>query len=227
MNAQDFQLDYFKVYRFYPQTIRHVVKLRDQFNRKRFKKCQLEWRTWFANPVSKNNEPLFDKNAHLVRYSPRLPITQPPRVAEIENQFGEAKIFLGDIIGLLVPARKRERGSTFPDKLDHYMLYEAHGEQVLNKSVHLRDQFDRVEAEEPVRVFQIVAFAVPVEKRHDNKKFPILNDRSHLTLYSIERSRPVYRLVYFEDQFGWFYTYRFQSYRLGVPSAKLGWNEEW
>jgi hypothetical protein len=225
MNAQDLRLDYFKVYRFFPQTAPAVVELQGQFDTRGAERCELAERIWFANPVSKNGEPPFDQDAHLVRYRPKQPIPQPPRVVEIENQFGAAKIHLGDVIGLLVPARKIERGFGYPEQLDHYKMYWAYGERPVSISIKLKDQFDKTEVE--VTVFQTVAFAVPVEKRHNDKVFSVQNDTAHLTLYSINFSRPIYRVVRFEDQFGWGYAYGFQSYQLAVPSVKHGWSEEY
>lgn len=222
MNAHDLKLDHFLVYRTIARPVQEVVRLRGQFD-ERPEWLKLERVIWFANPVSKNGEPLFDKNAHLVCYRPPDPVAQPPRVVEIENQFDRATIYLDDVIGLLAPARKRERGLGFPEKLDHYKLYDAHAERPIMKPVKLQDQFGATEA----IVFQVEAFAVPVAKRHEDNDFPIHNDRAHLTLYSISRSRPFNRDTYFQDQFGWHHAYRFQRFLLAVPSVKLGWNEGW
>ena len=227
MNAQELELDHFEVYRIFPQQfLPNVVMLRGQFDIRGPERCQLEWRTWFANPVSKNGEPIFDKHAHLVGYRLREPMPQPPRVAKIENQFGVAEIHLGDAAGLLVPARKIERGLEYPEKLDHYRFYQAYEERqepVTRRPIKLKDQFAKDGVE--VMVYQVVGFAVPVEKKHEGGEFLIHNEKAHLALYTITRSRPIHREVHFEDQFRWGYASRFARILLAVPSVKHGWNE--
>lgn len=67
MSAKELKLDYFKFYDVENRGAEGDVLLRGQFDR-RPQKMQLRLLDFFANPVSKNGEPLYDKNAHLAWY---------------------------------------------------------------------------------------------------------------------------------------------------------------
>ena len=115
---------------------------------------------FFANPVSKNGQPLYDKNAHLSWYR-GLQTEEPMRRVLVENQFGRFDIRTGTGYGLLVPSQKVEEGSEFPKALDHYKVYRlVDVEKVPDAKLKLRDQFGT----EEVALRLPMYFAVPVVK---------------------------------------------------------------
>lgn len=121
MTAKELKLDYFKIYDMEDRKVQSKVLLKGQFDR-RPQPMQLALLDCFANPVSINGEPLYDKNAHLAWYR-GLRSREPIRRVVLQNQFGKIQIWVGTGSGLLVPTQKVERGSKFPEALDHYKVY--------------------------------------------------------------------------------------------------------
>ena len=220
MNARDLKLDYFKFYDIVNREGVADIQLRGQFDRRPVK-MSLRLLDFFANPVSKNGEPLFDKNAHLAWYRGVQP-TEPPRRVVLENQFGKFDIRTGPGYGLLVPTEKVEQGSAFPKELDHYKVYRLLDvEEVPQKVLRLKDQFGADEAQ--LRLPQF--FAVPVLKRVGDKTFPIHNAHAHLLIFSITNRR-LQKTVRLRNQFSRGVAVEvIQSLALGVPSVKLEWKQ--
>lgn len=180
MTAADLRLDYFQIYDVGTKVAAGNVLLRGQFDSRRVK-MHLHVLDHFATPVSKNREPLYDRNAHLAWYSGVQP-PEPMRAIKLENQFGRFKIRTGTGEGLLVPTQKIEERSRYPDALDHYKVYRlADVDTVQRTSVTLRDQFGASR----VRLLAPLSFAVPVEKRHGTKASAIQNSRAHLLIFDI------------------------------------------
>jgi len=180
MTAADLRLDYFQIYEVGTKVAAGNVLLRGQFDSRRVK-MHLSVLDHFATPVSKNGEPLHDRHAHLVWYRGVQP-PEPKRAVRVENQFGTFRICIASGQGLLVPTQKIEEGSQYPDALDHYKVYRLADVDIVQKTrVDLRDQFGASR----VRLLAPLYFAVPVEKRHDTKEFPVQNDRAHLLLFAI------------------------------------------
>src|SRR5262249_17926245 len=140
MNAKELKLDYFKFYDIENKEGVADVQLRGQFD-PRPVRMSLRLLDFFANPVSKNGEPLFDKNAHLAWYRGVQP-TEPPRRVVLENQLGKFNIRTGPGYGLLVPTEKMEQGSAFEKELDHLKVSRLLDvEEVPPKILPLKDQF--------------------------------------------------------------------------------------
>lgn len=226
MNARKLQLDYFQIYDIeIPKDVRELspkVRLRGQFDTEEGEWAKPQFLKKFANPVSKNGEPIFDKIAHLTWYNMNSTDPAVLRNVTIENQFGKQVILTYDVRGLLVPALKRKPGSVFPRptklKLDHYKIYRVINVKRVDKSVKLEDQFHKREA----TVYHPVAFAVPVSKEHHGKVFPIHNSKAHLTIYQVEQSKDMPDMIDARDQFGLHrYLKMGVSYLLAVPSKKL------
>jgi hypothetical protein len=255
MDAADFRLDYFQIYDLEKpidlsdrRVETRIIELQGQFD-KAHEKATIESLDKFADRVSKNDEELYDKNAHFTWYSLQYrerPIPMLRRVL-VANQFTkeqEQELRIYGVIGLLVPAGKRwekdvkgkdveERIRLFSKSthLDHYKVYEViEGQAVDHFSVTLEDQFSRREA----TVDRPVAFAVPVWKRHGEEEFAILNEDAHLTIYEVDKSKDVQPAIETSDQFllveeGNFF--RPEGLRLGashllaVPSRKVRWKE--
>lgn len=220
MKSQDLKLDYFKFY----EVVRNCrvddrVALHGQFDMEP-EKAELLLRAYFANPVSKNREEIYDRNAHLVWYSLHQQIPEPTRIIVAENQFGKHNFLIGHPIALLVPAWKYEQGSEFPKELDHYKVYRVLEGEPINEEVTLKDQFGG----ENVKVFFPVAFAVPVIKKHEGNTYPILNEKAHLLIYNI-KPRPAQQARIIRDQFDKYYLNIFRSRFLAAPSVKLEWRE--
>lgn len=219
MNARDLGLDYFKIYDVVDQRVEHWVALKGQFDDEP-EKAELMVLSYFGNPARKNEEPLYDRNAHLCWYWLYQPIPEPMRTVAVENQFGQQKIVTGKPAALFVPAQKRERGSQFPKKLDHYKLYWVLRSERLDRNVTLQDQF----GVEETRVLYPILFGVPVHKEYKDEVSPIHNDRAHLLVYRI-MPRTMRQSKIVRDQFGRRYLTFLQSMALAVPGIKLDWEE--
>jgi len=219
MNAQELQLDYFKIYDVFDHRVEHWVALQGQFDDEP-EKAELMVLSHFGNPASKNQEPMHDRNAHFSCYRLYQPLPDPMRMVELENQFGKQRIITGSPAALLAPAQKRERGSRFPEKLDHYKLYRVLRSERLDKEVALEDQFGREEA----RVLYPILFGAPVHKEFRDQISPIYNDRAHLLIYRIVPRR-VRQSRIVRDQFGRRYLTFMRSVALAVPGLKREWKE--
>lgn len=214
-------LDHFKFYKveINIRNGRTPVRLKGQFDNG-FRDHILINLTHFGNPVSKNNEGIQDKFAHLAWY--RLACTQETqKTATITNQFGRDVLTVEYSQGLLAPAKKIEPGQKFPKGLNHFKLYRVdkfrHFEP---KIVALKDQFDK----NPIKVKLIEPkfLAVPVAKKHAGKFFPKLdnaNDQNHLVLYRFKPIKyDVKRTI--NDQFQGGDLSKFYAKYLAVPSGK-------
>jgi len=220
MTAQELKLDYFKFYDVENREAQADLLLRGQFDR-RPQKLRLRLLDFFGNPVSKNGEPLYDKHAHLAWYRGVQP-REPLRRVVLENQFGKFDIRTGTGYGLLVPTQKLERGSVFPEGLDHYKVYRlVDVEEVPGAVLKLRDQFGSDEVK--LRLPQYLA--VPVMKRHGAKTYPIHNERAHLLVFSIT-TRDLQKSVRLRNQFARGIGVRVvRSLMLAAPSLKHEWKQ--
>lgn len=221
MTAKELKLDYFKIYDVANREAEADLQLRGQFDR-RPQKMRLRLLDYFANPVSKNGEPLFDRNAHLAWYRGVQP-PEPIRRVVLENQFGKFDIRTGTGYGLLVPTQKLERGSVFPKELDHFKVYRlVDAEKVPEANLKLRDQFGSDEVKLRLPLF----FAVPVLKRHGDKTYPIQNERAHLLIFSIT-TRELSKKIRLRNQFAPGTPIAVvRSVMLAAPSLKLEWKPE-
>ncbi len=176
--------------------------------------------THFGNPVSKNDEGIVDKFAHLSWYDLE-PTVEARKTARVVNQFGGDMISVQVSTGLLAPAEKIEPGSQFPQGLNHFKLYKIdYFRDFKPRVVTLYDQFDKKPI--TVRLIKPKFFAVPVAKKHGKKAFPMVknaNDRDHLVvyefapvLYEVERT--------VNDQFQGGDLRNFRARYLAVPTAK-------
>jgi len=218
MTAKELKLDYFQIYDLENRPAAGNILLQGQFDEKRLK-MQVALVDFFGNPVSKNGEPLYDKNAHLAWYRGVQP-AEPIRRVLLENQFGKYDIRTGTGYGLLVPTQKVEPGSAFPQALDHYKVYRlVDVEPVPHGVITLKDQFGA--SETPLRL--PLYFAVPVAKRHDTKDYPIHNKTAHLLIFSIN-VRNVTKKITLRNQFSRNAAVNVvRSVMLAVPSLKREW----
>lgn len=220
MNAHDLGLDYFQIYDAANQWVRAKVLLKDQFDQEP-EVSQVVFLDWFANPVSKNDEDLFDRAAHFTVYYLYQSVPDPTRVVYYENQFGDGKAIIGRACRLLVPAAKRTReGTLYSRELSHYKVYQVLEGQPVNREVTLRDQFGGSEG----AVGYPYGFAAPAMKEHEGRKFPITNEKTHLVLYRFSPRR-MSKGITVADQFGRYYLGIYANILLAVPSIKLEWKE--
>jgi hypothetical protein len=211
------KLDYFKFYDVVNREVDGDVLLRGQFDQ-RPQKMRLRLLDYFANPVSKNNEPLYDKNAHLAWYRGVQP-SEPPRRVVLENQFGKFDIRTGTGYGLLVGRRNRAAYFRKNSINKVYRLLDV--EQVPEKVLKLRDQFGSDE----VKLRLPLYFAVPVTKRVGDKTYPVHNERAHLLIFSIT-TREVQKTIKLRNQFARGTSAQVvRSLKLGAPSVKLEWKQ--
>lgn len=240
MNAKEFKLDYFQFYDIeIPKDVRELsplVRLQGQFDEEEPEWAKPQYLKKFANPVSKNGETIFDKNAHLTWYDVTSSDPKLSGSVKVANQFYEhgQEFGLGAVVAMLVPAQKRETRDVFtrpevftkPTKLDHYKVYLARFRQQSSQldPVILKDQFQK---RNDVYVYNPTFFAVPVTKDNNGKVFPIQNPNAHLTIYQVAYSKDMPNVIDARDQFG---THRYLkmgvSYLLAVPSKKVEWKEE-
>jgi hypothetical protein len=220
MTAKELKLDYFQIYDLENRTAAGNLFLQGQFDDGR-RKMQLALVDYVANPVSKNAEPLYDKQAHLAWYRGVQP-AEPMRTVVLENQFGKFEIRTGTGYGLLVPTQKVEPGSAFPQALDHFKVYRlVDVEQVPNVILKLRDQFGASE----VRLRLPLFFAVPVRKWHGTKEVRIQNERAHLLIFGIT-ARNIEKKVTLRNQITRGASVNVvRSVMLAVPSLKREWKQ--
>jgi hypothetical protein len=218
MTAKELRLDYFQVYDVENRPATGDLLLQGQFDQRRLK-MRLALLDFFANPVSKNAEPIYDKNAHLAWYRGVQP-REPMRKVIVENQLGKFEILTGTGYGLLVPSQKVERGSAFPEELGHYKVYRlVDVEKPPEATLRLRDQFGASEARLRLPLF----FAVPVKKRYGTRESPIQNERAHLLFFGIT-PRDVQKRVTLRNQFTRSTSVVVvRSVMLAVPSLKREW----
>jgi hypothetical protein len=220
MNAHDLGLDYFQFYDAANQWVRAKVLLKDQFDRES-EVSQVVFLDWFANPVSKNDEELFNRAAHFTAYYLYQSVPDPTRVVYYENQFGDGKVIIGRAGRLLVPAAKRTKeGTLYSRELSHYKVYQVLEGEPVNREVTLRDQFGGSEG----LVGYPYGFAAPAEKEHEGRKHPIFNEKAHLVLYRFSPRR-MSRGITVADQFGRYYLGIYANILLAVPSIKHEWKE--
>lgn len=235
MKAEELHLDYFQIYnltRPIPLSRRlpideRTCMLKDQFDEEPIV-TRVEELSKFADRASKNDEPIFDKEAHLVIYKLPRPKLSTMRRVVVANQFMDEKeqvFFTRELIGLMVPALKRFGRRTFSKetKLDHYKIYRVVEASPVETIVKLEDQFGRRET----KAHQPIFFAVPSWKKRE-KEYPIINDEAHLTIYAVDgrEMKPIGIEVL--DQFFPSKPPRLYldiSLLLAVPSKKLGWEK--
>lgn len=218
MTAIELKLDYFKLYNMRNLPAIGRVSLRGQFDNaaQRFELAVLDY---LATPASKNEEPCFDRNTHLVWYRGLSGTVEPTRKVKIENQFGRSNLTLLGAAGLLVPTAVIRKGAVFSEALDHYKVYKVTDADAPGCAVKLRDEFGR----ESVVLGRPVFFAVPVEKTHGNRRIRVRNERAHLVLYSIA-PRTVQRTISVRNQFAKSTKLSVvRSEMLAAPSVKRDW----
>ncbi len=212
------RVEHFKCYDVAPRTRfrPRVVQLRDQFGAARARVLRP---VNLCAPVSKNNGPVDNQQAHLKCYAIR---TAAPRRQFVftRNQFGSEVLRVGSAQELCVPSVKQLASSRKPLRLnpaaltDHFKCYSVSG-RFKSTNVGLRDQFGR----ERVRVLQPVRLCNPVQKNG----VPIQHPVQHLVCYSIRnlggRFRP--RLVRVRNQFGTEIVAAVSPRTLCVPSLKI------
>ena len=219
-----YRLDHFKVYEVVAQRVDQPLVLVDQFDQRLNKQENptLTALQYFANPVAVNGVEIQDPNAHLVWYL--FEDDGPQWRVDIRNRFGEQTLTLGTPEFLLAPAEKKEPGSAFPARLDHFKCYRVlttEGREDTGPLI-LRDQFDDDDPKNEVTVLDPEYFCNPVWKQVGEEQFPIKNPRFHLTIYPIDPQLLVDppREITVEDQFGNKDLAIRPAVYLGVPTVK-------
>jgi hypothetical protein len=171
----------------------------------------------FANPVSKNGEPMFDDLLHQTWWLIDDPV--PPcseRLVALDNQFGRQDWLVDDGLYLVLPATKDMPGVP-PPTWNHYKCYDAIG-PVLNTPVVLMDQFGTYN----MTVTEPVLFCNPCLKEFNGEVHPIVNPEAHLACYLLEGDwTPVTHMPWLYDQFGEWQIHVHEPCWLCVPSLKL------
>jgi hypothetical protein len=217
----DFKLDHFKLYDVQPYSSGATPVLRGQFDGAE-RPAVVGMLRQFANPVSKDGEPIQDRNNHLTVYDVATTFPEPTRVIRLENQFGKQELIIDRLLFLLVPAQKIEPGLGYPDTLDHYKGYRVANGSSINRTVSLADQFD---VEDSVPVLEPLVFCVPVLKKYGGRVEEIKNPQDHPTIYRIAGKE--YQIA--REVLDQFFPRPIQldiirSQTLAVPSLKLEWS---
>lgn len=210
-------LDYFQFYDVDNQSAGDVIRLQCQFDRK-MEKAQLLCTDFFANPTSKNGQPIYDENAHFTWYKLLDPLPDPQRDVVYVNQFGENRLITGRCVALLSPTWKVEAGSSFPENLDHYRVFEVLDGEPSGAQLELEDQFGAG----ATRISFPRFFAVPATKVWKGETFEIKNPDAHLVIYAT-LPRTVKKAIQTRDQFSSREQHCFRSVLLGAPTRKVDW----
>jgi len=167
----------------------------------------------FALPVEKNEEPMWNQQAHQTWWI----ISDPQSIwwTILQNQFGNQVWQVKDSRYLVLPATKNDP-TTILDDINHYKCYDAIG-PALDIEVTLVDQFGSY----TMMVKEPVLFCNPVEKTVDGVTYPIINNEAHLACYRVEPFVPSDRDVIAYDQFGDWQITVHEPCWLCVPSLKL------
>jgi hypothetical protein len=174
-----FKLDHFKMYQitFIEGKKPVPVTVKDQITRKPVS-IEVKQMNAFLTPVEKNGEKRKDLSAHLSWYPYHREIKE--HTVQYANQFTGYKLKtlkVNEIAALMLPTEKIEKGSSFPEKLDHFLCYKVSAGSDHSKKVTLVDQFQKVATEAKGPYF----FCVPCSK---NDK-PMINGADHLAAYAV------------------------------------------
>ena len=216
--SEDYRLDHFLFYDVNNVNTGAAVLLKGQFDEEP-KEVEVRYLDLFANPVKKLHGdvtfPILDPRAHLsFHHISQEP--EPSRFVVVKNQFGVQQVLIGNAQALLAPAKKEPEGGS--ERLDHYKCYRVLEGKSVFAEVLLADQFTK----RPTVVLDPVLFAVPVEKRHDERIYKIQNENDHLTIYRIRPfSVEVKRAT--ADQFGERTLKFYRAVMLGAPTTKIEW----
>jgi hypothetical protein len=178
-------IDHYLVYRANPIAGSYPIALRDQFSPVPTTHVAdpLEF---FANPVSKNNEGIFEPILHYTWWH-----INPPRpysgAIVASNQFGDQTLTLGPAEYLWNPALKNIQIPPVPPLpvANHYLCYRATG-QFIPRTVSLQDQFGVYQA----TVLFPEWFCNPVDKQFQGNVEPIVRPDAHQTCYRIQPVTP-------------------------------------
>lgn len=191
-------LDHFQCYEVTPGpfTPRTVV-LGDQFGART---ANVTTPRSLCTPVSKNENPIRNRAAHLFCYSLAASKFNARHVL-VYNQFAPQGLRLDVFrpVSLCLPSAKSTSSKvtpTVPKRLDHYLCYSAKPrQQFMRPVVRLLDQFGRSKA----TVVRPETLCAPVSKNRQ----PIRNKRDHLLCYLLH-GKPSFRsrIVFVTNQFG-------------------------
>jgi hypothetical protein len=171
----------------------------------------------FANPVQKNDEPIFNQMLHQTWWlidDPVEPCNE--RLVGLDNQFGRQDWYVSHGRYLVLPATKNTPGVP-PPTWNHYKCYEALG-PALNITVVLTDQFGM----HNFTLTDPAYFCNPCEKTVDGIVYPIIENLPHLACYFLQGDwNPVTQPALLWDQFGEWQVTVEEPCWLCVPTLKL------
>jgi hypothetical protein len=180
------------------------TEILDQFNPKPLR-FVLDVRDLLCNPVSKNQEPVPNREAHLTGYRMRQLPRRNVRVI-INNQFGPQHLTVMAPLELLVPTAKIEEkpATTVPPpppipRADHYFCYAVEpAEPFQPRPVTLTDQFGASKGE----VLRPALLCNPAVKLLQGKPTgELVNREAHLACYLLREMEFKRRRVMIWNQF--------------------------
>jgi hypothetical protein len=193
------------------ETLAKKVTLVDQFGQATVKIPKFPTR--LCNPVDKiipgAEFPPQNPNAHLVCWKIKEPLN-PPREVNVQNQFGQARLTVGQPKGLCLPSWKslteQLPSEPAPPGLDHFKCYDAaYSTKVVQHfkippQVQLIDQFQNFQT----KIKLPVTLCNPVNKiLKGGQSFPPQNPQAHLVCFALPNpTHPVTAHVWVKNQFG-------------------------
>lgn len=221
--AKELGLDYYAFYDLEPTLAKGSPDLQCQFDSEP-EKVEVVFTERVGYPASKNRQPALGEKNNLMWYRIIDPEMEPPRTVVYEDQFGEGKLSIGRLVGLLTPTRLK--GNSRPDELDHYKVFEV-TYSVPRNGIDISLSC-AVEEDFEVQTHQVFYFAVPTAKDHQGRHYEINNEEAHLVIYGVVGPVEwVPTIVRSSDQFGRRTSVRHGMHLLGAPCLKREWDEAW
>jgi hypothetical protein len=221
------------------ESVNRIAYLQDQFDvgptlpgqpSSTFETVRVQEPKVFCNASRKihgaNSAGINDVDHHLTCYGiePLDPFL--PRLVDVVNQFGAARLEVLRPLGLCVPTQKLlvngakpAIGGDAPRGLDHFKCYEVTVGQPLDEEVQIQDQFDRLFGAnhfEDVLVLEPLLVCNPTKKAVFRgftspaltssagrlEVTPVRNPDAHLVCYRITPPETLAATVVFRNQFG-------------------------
>jgi hypothetical protein len=204
-DAQDvnFNGQHFRMWKVAPSD---TVELKGQFDGNQWWQATVGAIEYLANPAVKTHQgtpSTTNEQRHLTGYALTPLQSQPRRKVRIWNQFKpEGEDWqIDQPIWLLVPAAKSHTTTPqAPGQGDHYACYSVvEPNWFVVGNVRLRDQFD--DSPDKIRRIKPSALCVPVRKRHRNQETPLMDERTHFAIYTVDPPRALTTQVFIADQF--------------------------
>lgn len=187
------QLDHFKFWQVDGGTFSEKMDLIGECDKKAWT-TEIGPALYLGNPVDKIHGkihvPIVNDKLHYLAYAIGEHAEQPPRRVTFSNQFTDdvnVTWDLGQPVFLLVPAGKVFEGKPKIPPGDHFVCYAVVGAEAVKTNVSLQDQFDFArQKREEIDVLIPRFYAVPVEKRRNERRPEVPKNKTQLAIYEFQ-----------------------------------------